>query len=372
MCYELYYHVRMIGTRKIFFLALIVVLCVVILAMFDDSPDANLGTTEVVTIEHDTKLGVSRAPQTCLSPTFQGKWEQHTPEQISSGMELAASLGVETLHVGFEWGQVESSKGEYDWSVTDRLIGVGGLDTSVVVNMLDAELPNDIAHGSFGENLFTQGFTHMLDAFLQRYQDQVTHIWIGNEVNISLDEYGIGAAEYGAFYRSVVADIGDRYPGVQYGVIVTYAYEDEQIISDLIEEVKDAGMIGFTFYPQFLGHAPTDAAGSFDVLDSYAQARGIQYAVVETAWSTRGALGSEDNQVEYIKSYLPLAASADYPDRAFVCYWSMYDPSVPAWQKPFLVGSVSFLESLGLIKNDGVPKPGWDTFKGELGALYEP
>jgi hypothetical protein len=314
---------------------------------------------------------VPRASQTCLSPTFQGKWEQHSTEQIDAGMQLAASIAVETLHVGFEWGQVEDQSEDYDWSFTDKIIGVGDVATSVVVNVLDARLPSDFSESDFGNAAYTERFSQMLQEFLNRYQDNITHLWIGNEVNISLEEYSISAVEYGAFYMAVVSDLKSTYPDIKFGVIVTYPYEGEQIVSDLIDEVREDSIIGFTFYSQFLGHEPTEAKKSFDLLDSYAREREINYAVVETAWSTAGVNGSEDNQVDYINSYLPLVKNLEYANRDFVCYWSLYDPKIPTWQKPFLGGSVSYLESLGLLENDGREKPGWEVFNSELNELID-
>jgi hypothetical protein len=314
---------------------------------------------------------IPRASQTCLSPTFQGSWEQHSPAQMDSGMRLAASMAVETLHVGFEWGQVEEQSGDFDWSLTDRIIGAGGVGTSVVINMLDARLPADVSEADFGTPEYTERFSEMLLAFLERYQDNITHLWIGNEVNISLEEYRISPVDYGAFYQAAVSDLRNQYPDIKFGVIMTYAYEGEQIVADLIDEVKDGSIIGFTFYSQFLGHEPTEAKKSFDLLDSYARDRDINYAIVETAWSTAGVNGSEANQVDYISSYLPLVSSSAYTNRDFVCYWGLYDPKIPAWQKPFLVGSVDYLESLGLLENDGTAKPGWEVFNEELGKLVE-
>lgn len=313
---------------------------------------------------------IPRASQAGLAPTFQGKWEQHSTEQIDWGMQLAASVAVETLHVGVEWGQIEYERGSFDWSLTDLMVGVGGVRTSLVVNMLDASLPPDIAEADFGTATYTDRFSQMLEALLERYQDSITHLWVGNEVNISLEEYGISAEEYGAFYQAAVTDLRSEYPDTKFGIIVTYAYEGEQIVADVIDEVKDGSIIGFTFYPQFLSHAPTDAKTSFDLLESFASDRGIDYAIVETAWSTAGAGGSEANQVDYLESYLPLVASPDYPSRDFVCYWSLYDPRIPAWQKLLLDGStVEYLESLGLIENDGTAKPGWEVFNQELSKL---
>jgi hypothetical protein len=315
---------------------------------------------------------IPRASQTCLSPTFQGSWEQHSTAQIDSSMQLAASIAVETLHVGFEWGQVEAQSGDFDWSLTDRIIvASGGVRTSVVINMLDARLPTDVSESDFGNAEYTERFSQMLQAFLERYQDNITHLWIGNEVNISLEEYSISPVEYGAFYQAAVSDLRNEYPDIKFGVIVTYAYEDEQIVADLIDEVKEGSIIGFTFYSQFLGHEPTEAKKSFDLLDLYAHERDINYAIVETAWSTAGVNASDANQVDYISSYLPLVSSSEYANRDFVCYWSLYDPKIPAWQKLFLGDSVDYLESLGLLENDGTAKPGWEVFNEELSKLVE-
>lgn len=313
---------------------------------------------------------ISRASQTGLAPTFQGRWEQHSMERIDWGVQLAASLAVETLHVGVEWGQIEHKSGDFNWSLTDLMVGVGGVRTSVVVNMLDASLPADIAEADFGTAEYVERFSQMLQALLERYQNSITHLWIGNEVNISLEEYDISPVEYGAFYQAAIGDLRSEYPNTKFGIVVTYAYEGEQIVADVIDEVKEGSIIGFTYYPQFLSHAPTGAKASFDLLDSYASDRGIDYAIVETAWSTAGAGGSEANQVDYLRTYLPLVASPDYPNRDFVCYWSLYDPRIPAWQKVLLdSSSVQYLESLGLIENDGTVKPGWGVFNEELSKL---
>ncbi|MFP4385286.1 MAG: hypothetical protein ACLFSE_14675, partial [Spirochaetia bacterium] len=177
-----------------------------------------------------------RASRTGLAPTFQGKWEQHSTEQIDWGMQRAASVAVETLHVGVKWGQIERQIGDYDWSLTDLIVGVGGVRTSMVINVLDARFPADIAEGDFGTAEFTERFSQMLHAFLDRYQDSITHLWIWNEVNISLEEYGISPEEYGAFYQAAVGDLRSEYTDTKFGIVVTYAYEGEQIVADVIDE----------------------------------------------------------------------------------------------------------------------------------------
>lgn len=133
-----------------------------------------------------------------------------------------------------------------------------------------------------------------MDLFLQRYAGQISYLWLGNEVNLHLSERENEQRDYASFFNQMYRVAKEAHPELQIGLIVTFPYEEEPIIYDLIQGAEEADLIGYTYYPQWLSMRPEDAEAALDRIHALNMELGTRYAIVETAWSSQEFGGSEE------------------------------------------------------------------------------
>jgi len=317
----------------------------------------------------------TRLGNTCLSPTFPGQWEDWSRKQKVQGFELLARSGVDIAHVGVEWGHIEKGPDVYDWADTDFQVNSiidGGMQVSMILNAVDAKLPNDIEEARFADQQFRERHREFMKLFLNRYKGKISYLWLGNEVNLHLSVEENEQRDYVDFFNFMYRVAKEEQPQLQIGLIVTFPYEDEPVIYDIIEGSKTGDLIGYTYYPQWLSIEPKNAASALDRIHALNEELGIRYAIVETAWSTQRFRGSREAQAEYVKAYLASLRNNPRSSREFTCYWGLYDPKLSGWHKAaFLFNSelIGWLESLGMVTNDGETKPAWNEFVSQMKRL---
>jgi sugar phosphate isomerase/epimerase len=310
-----------------------------------------------------------------LSPTFPGQWGGWSRKQKAQAFELLADSGVDIAHIGVEWGHIETDAGEYDWADTDfqvRSIIDGGMKLSIILNAVDAKLPEDIKEARFSDRQFRERHQEFMKLFLNRYQGMISYLWLGNEVNLHLSVEQNEQKHYIDFFQHMSRIAKETHPDLQVGLIVTFPYEEEPIVYDIIEGAKTGDLIGYTYYPQWLSMKPENADSALDRIDALNRRLGTRYAIVETAWSSQRFGGSKEAQAKYVKAYLASLSNNPQSSREFVCYWGLYDPKLGFWHKAAFMFNrdlIAWLESLGMITSDGKPKPAWNEFVEEIKQL---
>jgi hypothetical protein len=310
-----------------------------------------------------------------LSPTFPGQWENWSREQKARGFELLADSGVDIAHIGVDWGHIEKNVGKYDWADTDfqvKSIVDGGMQVSMILNAVDAKLPEDIKAARFSDQQFRERHQEFMKLFLNRYQGMISYLWLGNEVNLHLSAKQNEQNDYIDFFQRMFRAAKETHPELQIGLIVTFPYEEEPIIYDIIEGAKTGDLIGYTYYPQWLSMKPEDADSALNQIHALNKKLGTRYAIVETAWSSQRFGGSKEAQAEYVKAYLASIRNNPRSSREFICYWGLYDPQLSFWHKAAFMFNrdlIGWLESLGMITADGKPKPAWNEFIKEMKQL---
>jgi hypothetical protein len=332
-----------------------------------DTPAENSDQPALKAKGPKTRLG-----NICLSPTFPGQWEDWSREEKAQGFELLAESGVDIAHIGIEWGHVEKRAGVYDWADADFQINAvvdGGMKVSLILNAIDAKLPEDVKEAGFADPAFRQRHQDFMQRFLDRYKGKISYLWLGNEVNLHLSADDNEHQDYIDFFNVMYRAAKEAQPELQIGLIVTFPYEDEPVIYDIIKGTRTSDLVGYTYYPQWLSIAPGNAAAALDRIHDLNQKLGTRYAIVETAWSTDKYKGSKNAQAEYVKAYLASLRNNPRSAREFTCYWGLYDPKLKGWHKAaflFNSGLIGWLESLGMVTNDGKPKPAWNEFVKEM------
>ena len=309
-----------------------------------------------------------------IAPSFRGVWEEHTEDDLHAAFDRVAELPLELVHVGIDWGAMVDQDGTA-WARTDlQMNRISGMDkkASLIVSAIENP-PEPYSEDPLGE-AFTGAYIAHARAVLDRYHPTVRYFWVDNEVNLQIDERGLDAVAYGAFFNAVRQALEQSHPDVDVGVILTFAYDstpdaitdEEATVFALLAQLHPGTLVGMTFYPQFLGLDATDGAASLSRVDDFLAPYSLRYGITETGWSTAGHNGSPAAQTTFYRDLARMPP--DSSSREFLYTWGMYDPQLSELHKEYLpADSVEWLESLGLMNQDGTPHPAWAVYKQELG-----
>lgn len=325
-----------------------------------------------------------------IIPPFQ---QPGTFDTAAYQRSLAAvrDLGVQVSHYYFDWGEIETEYGTFDWSVPDYILRVHrleGYEMSIAIKIIHTttrgKMPSDVAHLPFDDPHFVARLSNFLVSFVDRYADQVHYLWIGNEVN---DYFGLHRDEIDAYrvaFEHAREAIRIGHPDLPVGTI--FAYHDAEKLGtlDIIPTLNRGDMVAFTLYLHqdfFFTQDPAEVGGYLDRM--LAQAGDTPVAITETGWSTASEIGaSEESQADYVQEVF--GAFDQRRDRIRFLTWFILHDSLredcAEQARTFLTPEIQmddetmetfviFLCHLGLRNADGTPKLGWEAWVAEMASL---
>lgn len=307
-------------------------------------------------------------------------------ETYCANMKEARMAGATYTHMYFPWAQIESSEGDYNWTVPDYVVEVNGLNdlkmsavVSVVYTNKIGELPDDVEFTSFKDGEFRERFADFMVDFVGKYKNTVKYFEIGNEVNIYFQEHPDELDDFKEFYEYVYNEIKKEHPDAEIGTIFAYHAAKETDTEYIIEELADIGDFNaFTLYIHGENYAfnrdVNDADELFDEIDAVSDK---PYIVTETGWSTSSMLKSgEEKQAEYVDKVFEILEEKD--DRmemlAYFCSNDINEEECGKSAESFISESMGediketvywtyfeeFICTLGLKDVENEPKEGWD------------
>ena len=306
------------------------------------------------------------AADLCLGPTFKGKWRSAPNEEVRSTLNMVGQLGVSRLHLVFEWADIETDQGQFDWAKADAFfepMAAWGMKASVVVTS-DYEYPGDIMGKPITDPLVQSRHEAFISQLVSRYKDQIDYLWIGNEMNLALPEMQISAQAFGGFVDRMIVAAKSVSQDIKAGTMIAFPYEGQSLAAEIIAATQNSDLVAITYYPEFTGANPVNAQAGFDQVDAFAKAQGVKYAIVETGWSTNAYGSDSSSQEVYLQKVFDSLSNDTKPDRAFLCWWGLHDPSLRTWERESFAETdiVGWIESLGILDNDGTPKPAWTVY----------
>ena len=246
------------------------------------------------------KLGIVIAPPD----------EETFMEVYCENLKESRDAGVYLSHMYFSWGKLETSEGEYNWTIPDYVVEVNELNDmkmSAVVMIIYTnqigELPSDIEFTNFTDGKFKERFADFMVELLDRYGDTIEYVEIGNEVNIYLEEHPEEADDFKEFYSYVYDRMKEEHPDTRVSTVFAYHAARETDTVYMIEDLADVGDFNaFTLYiygDKFAFDGVIGNTGTyFDEIEAISDK---PFAMIETGWSTSPMLkSSEERQVEYI------------------------------------------------------------------------
>jgi hypothetical protein len=314
------------------------------------------------------------------------------PKQSDMGyydeaLNLAQEAQAQVAHLYVQWGLVEKSSGKYDWAIPDYILKKFkkyGFEAVVVIPIIFTTkldvMPEDVTFTSFSDPGFVDRFVSFTKTFMDRYQDTVKYLVIGNEIDIWLQTHADQASDF----RTLVEAVADAH-----NVIVGTEVAIHNVVQNQCESIAKKALAGdmvfYTFYPTgsnfSFGGDPRAVEEYYTAMFDLAGTRKI--AVVETSWSSSSLLeSSEEAQAEYVREIFRILKE-NKEKIEFLLWINLYDSTPEECRKAaeFFVTGVGddmlkdteamarfsdFMCFIGLRRTDGTPKPAWYTWMEEV------
>jgi len=306
-------------------------------------------------------------------------------------LEIAREAQIQIAHLYVQWGLVEKSAEEYDWTIPDYILGKFkkyNFEAVVVIPIIFTTkldvMPSDITFKSFSDPQFTERFVQFTETFIERYKDTVHYLIIGNEIDVYLYQHPDCASDFGRLVQAV-ADAHSVTVGTEFAIHSVVQYNCQHIARKALA----GDMVFFTFYPMggnfSFGGNPHTVDSFFDAMFDLAGDKKI--AVVETSWSSSPSLeSSEEKQAVYVENLFRILK--EHKSRIEFLMWiNLHDSTSQECRKAaeFFITGVDdeflkntegmarfseFMCFLGLQKSDGTPKLAWYTWMEQVKAYY--
>lgn len=303
----------------------------------------------------------------------------------------ARAAGVQASHMAVAWGDVEKSRGEYDWTVPDLLLdtlSLEGIRLSLVLTFIHTSLPGsrpaDLVGLPFDDPVLIERATQFVTAVIERYGMQIDYLAFGNEVNIYLADHPEQVEPFLTLFAALETAATSTAPNLPTGTTLAFHTAVQQNRFDLIELFQANDFLAYTYYPFGDGFRydgdPEVFAQTFEQMTAVSGE--TPFLIVENGWATSPLLhGDESKQAAYLQATFQTLTEQRNTFMRHIWY-NLHDGQ----PENCATAALSFVESgtnvaqfaiawtqfeaylctLGLRQNDGTPKLGWDVFVGEM------
>jgi hypothetical protein len=328
---------------------------------------------ETQTCEIDSSDPIPTITKLGMTPTYSGQHTNWTKENITQSINITSQLGVEVVHFGFLWGDIELADDSFHWDLSDQVVQTvhqNGQKLSMVSpipNTFDLDdIPSFVPFNSFDDPILIEQFISFLKNALERYNDKIEYLWIGNEINGYFEENPEELEAYQTLFESVYDSLKLNFPSIKIGITFTYDGTIASNNTSILSAFPKADILGFSLYPQFLDSNPQNYANHLQDLINATDLIGKPVAVTETTWSSQGFGGSRANQKIFVETAVR-AFKSSLNDLEFHSFYGTHDFPKSYIEASLISGEVAdWLSSLSFITNDGNPKEAYCTFVDEL------
>jgi len=335
-------------------------------------PRAAVGTA-VSAVERvqvpDGGFPLSMTPMPANDPT---SWSEHV-----ASYKLARDLGTSVAHHYMNWGDIERDAGDYAWddpADAFALASSHGMVASMELTIINVDtvgrLPRDLEGRSLGDPLLRQRFLSFVGELARRSRNDLDYLWIGNEVDIYLDQNPSELDTWTNLYRDAVQAVRTEAPGIAVGTVMTYHNALGNGRTSWVDRWGPySDIIGVTFYPQFMpnGYEIDKIQSQIDgLVNAYGK---YPLAIVESAVSAASDYGGgPSEQVEYCKEFFKALARHE-SDFAFAGWFNLHD-FPPGFLAYYPSSLRNWLGSLALADFNANPRSVMSQWAEEARNLY--
>lgn len=300
--------------------------------------------------------------------------EVDEPMGFDYGAEIAkaVAIGSSAVQITFAWKTLEPTAGERDLDFLTfamdyyRARGVTVLLSIPTIDTVEKMFPADLMALPMDDATVVARFQSLLDDVLAVSQSELTHLVIGNEVNIYLGARPQSEWDaYAAFVAAGVAHVNAARPDIDVGISVSFGGLPDPRLTALTAST-DVRYVTYYFIGNELGGTPADnLTDDFATMVAYADDQPL--ILKEYGYPSGPATGgSETGQADFIRE--TFAVWDTHADRVpFLMFSIMFDrdrssycePTATYYGFPGDESFIQFLCTLGLRTYDDQPKPAW-------------
>ncbi len=294
------------------------------------------------------------------------------------------ALGARGAHTAAAWSALNPTGTTYDLTlITNPFFGLSALQgygfSTILVNVpivaiAERKLPADLAGAAFNDAAVKARYRALIDQLLPYLNDSVKYFSLGNEVDTYFATRPAEWAQYKELVEDARAYLKARRPGIEVGVTTTFAGATSTHAAEVSSLNQNMDVLILTYYPVSNSFVARDPSSVRADMQSMVDIAGGKNVVVQE-WgypSSTVIAGSPQRQADFVAHTFAawrLQGTAKIP---FVSFFKRRD-----WDDAHcraLTGQTAgqnfyeFMCSLGLLNNDGSPKPAYTTLQSELGS----
>lgn len=309
--------------------------------------------------------------------------EVDEPAGFDHGTELAkaVAIGSSAVQITFAWNGLEPTAGARDLDFLAfamdyyRTRGVTVVLSIPTLDTVEKMFPADLMSLPMDDATVRARFASLLDDVLALSQAELTHLVIGNEVNVYLGARPQSEWDaYAAFVAAAVAHVEATRPDIEVGVSVSFGGLPDPRLTAMTAST-DVRYVTYYFIGNEFGGTPADnLTDDFTTMLAYA---GDQPLVLKEYGYPSGAAtgGTEAGQADFIRE--TFAVWDAHADRIpFLMFSIMFDrnrttycePTAAYYGFPGDESFIQFLCTLGLRTYDDQPKPAWTELAAQAAA----
>jgi hypothetical protein len=300
--------------------------------------------------------------------------EVDQPEGFDHGEELARAqaIGSSAVQITFPWKTLEPDEGQRDLEFLTFALGyyrdrgASVLLSVPTIDTVEKMFPADLMELEMDDPEVVARLEDLLDDILAVAGDELTHLVIGNEVDVYLGPRPDAEWDaYGALVAAATDHVNQTSPAIEVGLSITFGGLAGARVGPLTE-ATDVRYVTYYFIGNDFGGTPADNVAG-DLAEMVAFAGDKPLVLKEFGYPTGDATGgSEAGQVEFVRE--TFAAWDQHPDALQLIMFSIMFDRSRTWCEetaayygfPDDEAFIQFLCTLGLRSVEGDPKPGWD------------
>jgi hypothetical protein len=298
-----------------------------------------------------------------------------------NALREAHDAGMSLLHIAPKWGEFEKS-GKFQFNADVQAVGefadTHGLPIALNIRIIDGNqrsMPGEYQKWRFDEERMAERLRAAIRAFPASYKEHTRYLAIGNEADHYFGSRRDEIEPYARLIQRVLPTAQQEFPNAQFTVNFTFDAVGDmgryRAITDLTE------FASFNYYPlnrDFTMRPVSDLRRDVDrMLDA---ADGKPLYIQEIGYASAERLESSparqaefyDTAFDILRERNDRIVGATFLfmsdlSRFIVEYLGVY------YRLPNSGNFKAYLQTLGIIEQNGTPKPAWEVFRREAAAM---
>jgi hypothetical protein len=299
-----------------------------------------------------------------------------------SALQQAWEAGATLLHTAPKWNEFEKAAGKYelpdDVAVIGEFADAHNLPIALNIRVVDTNqrsMPKDYERWRFDDARMAERLRAALQSFPQSFRQHTRVLAIGNEIDGYFGSHRDEIDGYAQLVQKVADTARQTFPNAQLTVNFTFGAAGDMGRYKRVTDLTD--IASFTYYPLNGDFTMRDSSVARGDIDRMLDAAGSHKLYIqEVGYASADRLKSSlDKQAAFYTNVFQ--AIRERRDRVIGTTFlfmsdlpqSVVDSLASYYKLPNADNFKAYIQTLGILRQDGTPKPAWDVFKREALSL---